>query len=252
MRETELPENGEKAQAGRSYRRLMPLAILVAGLVAFFALGLDRYLTFSALERHREYLTTMANQHAVLAPLVYTAIYAVTVALSIPGGAILTILGGFLFGLVGGTAYSVIGATIGAAGVFLAARTALHDPLQRRAGSSLKAMKAGFNENALSYLLFLRLVPVFPFWLVNLVPALLGVQLSTFMLGTFFGIIPGTLVYASVGNGLGAIIDAGEKPDLGVIFMPEVLLPILGLSVLSLVPVVYKKVKARRGDAGGT
>jgi uncharacterized membrane protein YdjX (TVP38/TMEM64 family) len=173
------------------------------------------------------------------------AIYAAVIALSVPGGAVLTIAGGFLFGTLPATLYVVVAATLGATILFLIARTALGDPLRARAGPWLRRMEAGFAENALSYLLVLRLIPIFPFWLVNLVPAFLGVGLGTYVLGTFFGIIPGSFVYASVGNGLGAVFDAGETPDVGIIFEPSILVPIVGLAVLALLPVAHRKFKAR-------
>jgi uncharacterized membrane protein YdjX (TVP38/TMEM64 family) len=140
----------------------------------------------------------------------------------------------------------VIAATIGASLVFLAARTALGDSLRRRAGPWLRRMEDGFRENALHYLLFLRLVPILPFWLVNLVPAFLGVPFRIYLTATFFGIIPGGLVYASVGNGLGAVFDAGATPDLGIIFKPAIILPLAGLAILAILPVAYKKIKARQ------
>ena len=173
-------------------------------------------------------------------------VYAAVVALSVPGGAILTIAGGFLFGIVPGALYVLVGATAGATIVFLIARTALGDALRARAGPRIRRMEEGFRRDALSYLLVLRLIPLFPFWLVNIVPAFLGVPLSTYVLGTFVGIIPGSLVFASVGNGLGAVFDAGGTPDLGVIFEPAVLLPIVGLAVLALLPVAYRKLRPRR------
>ena len=231
---------------GFSFARLLPLLVLIAGLILFVSLGLHRYFTFDALAEHREWLLEEVEALGALAPLVFLAAYALLVAFSIPGGAILTIVGGFLFGLIPGTICVVIGATLGATAVFIAARTALGDLLRDKAGASIKRMEAGFRENALSYLLVLRLIPIFPFWLVNLVPAFLGVPLRTYVLGTFFGIIPGTAVYVSVGNGLGAIFAAGETPDLGIIFRPAILGPILGLALLSLLPVVYKRFKARR------
>jgi uncharacterized membrane protein YdjX (TVP38/TMEM64 family) len=230
-------------------RRFLPLAVLLAGLAMFFAFGLDRYLSFQALQDHQDWLTRQVREQVFLAPLAFILLYALTIAFSVPGGALLTIVGGFLFGVWLGTVYVVIGATLGSIGVFLAARTALHDVLQARAGKSMKRMEQGFREHALSYLLFLRLVPVFPFWLVNLVPALLGVPLRIYALGTVIGIIPGSLVYASVGNGLGALLEQGGTPDLGIIFDPEILAPILGLSVLSLLPVIYKKWKKRSAGA---
>lgn len=229
-------------------RRSLPLAVLLAGLVLFFALGLDRYLSFEELSRHREWLTRQVQAHGIVAALAFIGVYALVTATSVPGGAVLTVLGGFLFGIGWGTLYAVVGATLGAVAIFLAARTALGEPLRRRAGPAVRRMAAGFHEHALSYLLVLRLVPLFPFWLVNLVPAFLGVPLRIYLIGTFFGIIPGTFVYASVGNGLGRLIAAGERPDLGIIFEPAILTPILGLAVLALIPVVYRKLRARRGD----
>jgi uncharacterized membrane protein YdjX (TVP38/TMEM64 family) len=179
----------------------------------------------------------------------------VMIAFSLPGGAVATIFGGYIFstvvdgvaGTILAAAIVVIGATIGATTLFLAARTGLGEPLRARAGPGLKRMEAGFRENAMSYLLVLRLVPLFPFWLVNLVPAFLGVSLRTYVIGTFFGIMPGTFVYASVGSGLGAILEAGESPDLGIIFEAKILIPLLGLALLALIPVIYKHFKAKPG-----
>jgi uncharacterized membrane protein YdjX (TVP38/TMEM64 family) len=226
-------------------RRLAPLAILLAAIGAFFALGLHDYLSFEALRQHREQLLVLVGQHPFLAPLAFTAVYAAVVALSVPGGAILTIAGGFLLGIVPATLCVLVGATVGATIVFLIARTALGDALRAKAGPRIRRMEEGFRQDALSYLLVLRLIPIFPFWLVNIVPAFLGVPVRTYVLGTFVGIIPGSFVYASVGNGLGAVFDAGGTPDLGVIFEPAILLPIVGLAVLALLPVAYRKLKAR-------
>lgn len=234
--------------------RLLPLIVLAAGLVAFFAFGLDRYLDFGMLRENRGVLLAWVSDQGLLAGLVFMAGYAVAVASSVPGGAIMTIAGGFLFGPVIASIYVVVGATAGATVLFLAAKTGLGDALRARAGPSLKKMEAGFRDNALNYLLVLRLVPIFPFWLVNLVPAFLGVPLRTYVIATFIGIIPATFVYASLGNGLGALFDAGESPDLDIIFQPEILLPILGLTVLALVPVVYRRYKLRkaRGEQSGS
>ena len=225
--------------------RWLPLACLVAGFVAFFALGLHQYLTFGALKTHRTELLDWVAARPVWAPLVYMLIYAAVVGFSLPGGAVLTVTGGFLFGTVLGATFAVIGATIGAVVVFLAARTALGGLLRAKAGGAVKRMEEGFREDAFSYLLILRLVPLFPFFVVNLVPAILGINLGTYTLATLLGIIPGAFVYASVGNGLGAVFDAGAKPHLGILFTAPVLLPIIGLCVLALVPVAYKRLKKR-------
>jgi uncharacterized membrane protein YdjX (TVP38/TMEM64 family) len=240
-------EDDSKRRTNGIMRRFGPIALMVLALVLFFVFGLDRYLSFEQLREHRGTLAGFVAENGVLAALAFIAVYALATAISLPGGAVLTLSAGFLFGIVAGTVYAVIGATVGATGVFLAARTALGDSLRRRAGPAVRRMEQGFRDHALSYLLFLRLVPLFPFWLVNLVPAVLGVPLRTYVIGTFLGIIPGGFVYASVGNGLGAIFDAGRTPDLSIIFDPEILLPILGLALLALVPVIYKRVKARRG-----
>jgi len=239
----------EPSQASKtkrhSFRRFLPVLVLVAGLVMFFALGLDRYVSFEALQENREWLRAQVEANEVMAAMTLIVVYALVIAFSLPAGALLTIAAGFLFGTVVAASCVVVGATLGAAAVFLAARTAFADILRAKAGAGMRRMEAGFRENAWNYLLVLRLIPIFPFWLVNLVPAFLGVSLRTYVTATFIGIIPGTAVYASLGNGLGAIFAAGETPDLRIIFDPEVLLPILALAVLAVVPVVYKKVKAR-------
>ena len=237
----------ENDGAGRfSFGRLVPLLVLVAGLIAFFAFGLNEYLSFDLLKQHRSAIDGWVMRNGVYAALIYLVGYAVMIAFSLPGGAVATIFGGFLFGTFAAGSLVVVGATVGATGLFLAARTGLGEPLRHRAGAGLKRMEAGFRENALSYLLVLRLVPLFPFWLVNLVPAFLGVTLRTYVIGTFFGIIPGTFVYASIGNGLGTLLDQGKSPDLGIIFKLDILLPLIGLAVLALIPVVYKWHQARK------
>jgi uncharacterized membrane protein YdjX (TVP38/TMEM64 family) len=226
-------------------RRAAPLLVLLAGLGAFFALGLQRYLSFEALARHRGILLAWVADHRVAAPLAFIAAYAVGVAVSVPGAIWFTIAGGFLFGTIAGGAYAVAAATLGATALFLAARSAFCDLLRAHAGSALQRMEEGFRRDAFHYLLVLRLVPLFPFFVVNLVPAFLGVRLTTYVLATVIGIIPATFVFASVGNGLGAVFDAGgEKPHL--LTLP-VLLPLLGLAALALIPVVYRTVKRRQG-----
>lgn len=225
--------------------RLVPIAVLAAGLVAFFVFDVGQYLSLDALRAHRGQLLDEVQHSGAVAALAYIGIYAAVIAFSLPGGAVMTITGGFLFGPVLGTTLSVIGATIGATALFLAARFAFADYLHAKAGPALRRMEVGFNENALSYLLVLRLIPLFPFWLVNLVPALLGVRLGVYLLGTFVGIIPGSLVYTLVGDGLGAVLDKGEELDIWIIFEPRFIAPIIGLAVLALLPVLYRKLKAR-------
>jgi uncharacterized membrane protein YdjX (TVP38/TMEM64 family) len=239
---------GDERKAGRwrQVRRFLPLVLLVLAIVLVFATGLDHALSLDALDANRARLLALVQAHPFASGLGFLLLYAIATALSIPGGTILTLAGGFLFGTLLATVLVVAGATIGAVAVFLIARTSLGEPLRAKAGPWLARMEAGFRESAMSYMLVLRLVPIFPFWLVNLVPAFLGVRLSTYTLATCLGIVPGVLVYASVGNGLGAIFDMGGKPNLGIIFQPAVLLPLLGLAVLALVPVAYRRLRRRR------
>lgn len=235
-----------RPKTGFSIKRLLPILLLFAGLLVFFASGANRYINFETLRAHQDGLKSWVDAHAVLAGLAYTAIYAAVVACSLPGGALMTIIGGFLFGIVIGGFLVVFGATLGATMLFLAAKTAFGDLLRQRAGPALQRMEAGFRDDAFSYLLVLRLVPVFPFFLVNLVPAFLGVSLRVYVVATLIGIIPGSFVFASVGNGLGTLIEAGASPDLGIVFKPAILGPLIGLSVLAMIPVGYKKYRARK------
>ena len=229
-------------QHGISARRLIPLGLLVAAGITFVAVGGHHYLTFAALAENRDWLSSLVQRWGFVAACLYIAVYALLVALSVPGSAVLTIAGGFLFGTWLGTLCAVLGATLGATGIFLATRAGLGG-LARRAGPLVGKLEAGFRADAFNYLLVLRLVFIFPFWLVNLVPALAGVRLSTFILATFLGIIPGAFVYASLGNGLGNVV--GE-PGLGVLLRPSVLGPVVGLVILALIPVGYKRWRTKR------
>jgi uncharacterized membrane protein YdjX (TVP38/TMEM64 family) len=228
-----------------TWRRLIPAAILLLGLALFLLLGLERYFSFEMLGRHHAVLAVWVGEHVVLAALLYALTYALVVAFSLPIAILVTPVGGFLFGVTMGALLSVIGATLGSIAVFLAARTAFYDLFQARAGAALAKLEDGFRRDSFNYLLFLRLVPVFPFWLVNIVPALLGMKLGPYTLATVIGIIPGAIVYSSVGSGLGMVIDRGEAPDLGIIFEWRILLPLLGLALLALVPVLYTHLRGK-------
>jgi len=239
----EQTENMIEESEPKSLTRFLPVLILVSGLALAFYFDLHHYFSLSALKEHREFLEGFTQDNFILSIIIFMSVYALVVAFSLPGGAIMTITGGFLFGtLVGGSA-TVIGATLGATAIFLAARTALGDGLKKHAGPWVNRMEDGFKENAVSYMLVLRLVPIFPFFAVNLAPAFLGVSTKVYILTTLLGIIPGTFVYTSVGNGLGHLLDSGQDPDLGIIFSPEILGPILGLAILAMIPVLYKKFK---------
>ncbi len=250
MTEQVMEKREKPAKNGKLGRRkILPLLAIVAGFVVFFAFGGHNYLSFSALSEHRETLQTWYAENTFVVTVGFCVLYALAVAFSLPGAVWMTLLGGFMFGTVLGAVLIISSATLGAVLIFLAARYALADFFRARAGATIQKMEAGFRQNAMSYLLVLRLVPIFPFWLVNLVPAFLGVRLSTYTIATFLGIIPGSVVYCSVGSGLGDLFEQGREPDLSIIFQPNILLPILGLAGLSMLPVVYKKIKSKTSDA---
>ncbi|MEM6304200.1 MAG: TVP38/TMEM64 family protein [Pseudomonadota bacterium] len=240
MSQTENPKTGPG--------RYLPLAaiLLVAGVGAF---ALRDYLSFDALRENREALLAFRDSNLVLTVLAFVLAYVLIVAFSLPGAAIATLTGGFLFGTWFGTALNITAATIGAVLIFQAARMGLGDKLKDRMEASegmVAKIKKGIDENQWEMLFFIRLVPAVPFFVANLIPAFLGVPLYRFAVSTFIGIIPGSLVYTSVGAGLGEVFAAGETPNLGIIFEPHILFPILGLCALSLLPVVIKKVTGKK------
>jgi uncharacterized membrane protein YdjX (TVP38/TMEM64 family) len=231
------------------WKRLLPLGIIGAALAVFFASGGPDYVSMDSLRDNREFLSGLVANNFVLVMLGFIATYAVLVAISFPGAGFLSIFGGFLFGTLTGGFANVIGATIGATSIFLAARYAFGDALSKKAGPYMQKFEKGLKENELSYLFILRLIPAFPFFIVNIVPALFDVKIRNYMLSTFFGIIPGALVYASVGAGVGAIFDSGGEANLaGLMFQPKVFGPILGLIALSLLPIIYKTIKGSSAE----
>jgi len=231
-------------------RRAAPLAVIAAAMVAAYALGLHTYLSFDALAAHRDTLTALADTYPVLAVGGFIVAYATATALSLPGGAVLTILGGFLFGTWLGGAAAAVGATLGATGLFLAARAGLGDLADRVSGPRMARIRDGLRRDAFSYLLAMRLIPLVPFWFLNFAPALLGVKLRTYVAATGLGILPGTVVYASLGNGVGTILDAGRRPDLAIVLEPSVLLPLLALAAFALLPTVVKRTTSLGTSAG--
>ena len=231
--------------------RFALLAVLLfGGLIAFQVFDLGQYVGCDALRDHRQGLLDYVAAQRLTAIALFFLLYVVVTALSLPVATLVTIAGGFLFGTLLGTVMVVLAATLGATVLFIVAKTLLGDALRKKAGPRLDKMAKGFEENAFSYLLVLRLVPLFPFWLVNVAPAFMGVRLPTFFLATLLGIVPGTFVYVSVGAGLGSIFDAGGECSLTGIFTPQVMIALIGLAVLALVPLAYKKFKARPGGTG--
>jgi uncharacterized membrane protein YdjX (TVP38/TMEM64 family) len=228
-------------------RRFLPILLLAAGLALFLALGGGRYISLDYLADRYGDLRALVRDHVVLAAAGFVLLYALLVAISVPGAASLTIAGGLLFGTLLGGSLTVVGATLGAVAVFLAARTAFAELLRQKAGPRVQKLREGFERDAFNYLLFLRLVPAFPFFLVNIAAGLFGMRTAPYALATFFGIMPGTFVFASIGAGAGAIIARGEDLSLGgVLTDPAVLLPILGLAALALLPVVLRRFRKRR------
>jgi uncharacterized membrane protein YdjX (TVP38/TMEM64 family) len=231
-------------------RRLLPLVVLVTGLAAFFALDLDRFVTFDALRENRGRLLAYVAAYPLLAPVVFGLVYVAAAAFSLPIALPLSLTAGFLFGLVEGLLVVVTGASLGAILFFLAARTAIGETLAARAGPRLRRMEQGFRDNAVSYMLFLRLFPFFPFWMVNLAAAIFGAPLRVFVITTFFGIMPASFIIVNVGRGLGAILDSGAEPSIRNILTADILLALTLLGLLALAPVIHRKLKARRAPGG--
>ncbi len=244
------------------WQRLAGPLVLLAALALAYGLGLHNYLTFEAIAENRAALSAYTSDHIVLSVLAFIAAYSLAVAVSIPGASILTILAGLLFGWLAGGLVAIVAATLGATIVFQIAKSSFGDVLARKAGPFLSRISAGFADDAFNYLLFLRLVPAFPFWLVNIAPALANVKLRTFIITTFLGIIPGTFAFASIGAGLDSIITAqqavrnqcltsktpAECPfeiSLSSLVTTELLLAFAALGLVALIPVALKKWKSR-------
>ena len=171
------------------------------------------------------------------------------VVFSLPGAAVASVTGGFLFGLFTGTAFNVISATIGAAGIFLAARWGLGATLTAKmeaAEGRVQMLKQALRQNEIEVLLLLRLVPAVPFFVANLLPALVGVKFRNFLWTTAVGIIPGGIVFTWIGVGLGEVFDRGESPDLSLLWEPHVIGPILGLCVLAAMPIIVKSIRGKK------
>jgi uncharacterized membrane protein YdjX (TVP38/TMEM64 family) len=222
-------------------RKLPILAILtVAAIGAFF---LRDKISFEALAANREALIAFRDSHYFGAVLIFVAAYTGIVGFSLPGALIATLTGGFLFGTFPGVLFNVTGATLGAIAIFVAARSGFGASFSEKIegkGGAVAKLQAGLRENEWSVLFLMRLVPAVPFFLANLIPAFVGIRLSRFAISTFLGIMPGALVFTSVGAGLGEVFARGETPDLSIIFAPHILGPILGLAALSALPIVLK------------
>jgi uncharacterized membrane protein YdjX (TVP38/TMEM64 family) len=228
-------------RSGVRVGRWLPLAILVALLALGFGLGLHERLSLEGLRRSQASLAALVDRNAAVAAAAYILVYVAAVAVSFPGASILTVAGGFMFGAFAGTALALVSATIGATLIFLAARTSLGDLLAERAGLRIQRLRAGFQAEGFSYLLFLRLVPLFPFWLVNLAAALFGMRLGPYVAATALGIVPGTFVFAYFGAGLGTALEH-DGPKLPASLVVALLL----LGMMALLPVIVRKWRASK------
>lgn len=222
------------------------MALIIILMIVAYASGVTHYFTFETLKERHIAIQDFVSRHAVLTPVLFILIYIISSALSLPIGIFLSLLGGYLFSQPWSTLCVVVGATIGATCIFLAAKTALGDFLRKKAGPFLKKMEKGFQKNATSYLLFLRLVPIFPFWLVNLAPAFFGIKLRTFIWTTFVGIIPGAFVFTQAGDAISAILNTQGEISIDAIFNIQVKIALIALGIFALIPILIKKIRERK------
>jgi uncharacterized membrane protein YdjX (TVP38/TMEM64 family) len=224
-------------------RRFWPIALLLAASAAAWTSGLTQQMSWATLARNQALLVAWVASHPVMAPSLYTLIYAGTVLILLPESAVLTVAGGLLFGTLSGGVLAILGSSTGAVALFIAIRHHLADAVAARRGRFADAVRLSLQRDGFSYLLAIRLVPAFPFWLVNLAAALSGMRLLPYAAATVLGIMPATFIFASIGAGLGSVLSAGGSPDLAVIFSPHILGPLIGLAALSLLPVAWRRWK---------
>jgi uncharacterized membrane protein YdjX (TVP38/TMEM64 family) len=239
-------DKADPAPRSRLWRHAPLAAILIAATVGYVTLG--DYLTFETLRDNREALLTFRDAHYLALVALFIAVYFTIVAFSLPGAAVSSVTGGFLFGLGFGTLFNVTAATLGAMAIFLAARAGLGRMMTAKLNASegtLKKLRNGLKENEISVLFLLRLVPAVPFFVANLLPALVGVRFFNFAWTTALGIIPGALVFTWIGVGLGEVFDRGETPDLSLLWEPQIIGPILGLAALAALPIVVRALRGK-------
>jgi uncharacterized membrane protein YdjX (TVP38/TMEM64 family) len=224
----------------------------VAAFASVYAIGLPKFLTWAAIAREQTELNAQVAAHPAIASALFALVYVASVTLSLPQAALLTLIGGLLFGTLYGGLLAVIGATTGATLLFLIARSAFGEAMARRGGPVLQKLRDALRRDGFSYLLAIRLVPLFPFWLINIAAALCGMRLRAFALATLIGIVPATFITASIGAGLSQVLSRGDKPDLSVLFSWPVLGPLLALASLSLMPVLWRRWSSRRPQPGAT
>jgi uncharacterized membrane protein YdjX (TVP38/TMEM64 family) len=225
-------------------KKYTPIFIIIILSIIAWSFNIHKYFTFDAIRENQKFINSFIESNYIYAYGIFSISYILIVSLSIPGATFMTLAGGLLFGQIVGTIINVVAATIGATILFLSARMASGNVLEK-AGPWLKKMHNGFKENAFSYLLTLRLVPLFPFVAVNLVSAIANVNIKTFFFATIIGIIPGTFVYTSIGVALQSVI-SNKNISVNLILEPSIIISLVGLGVMSLVPVFYKKWKKNK------
>ena len=233
--------NTPPSAPAKPWLKLLIIIVFGGGLIAFFMLGGNRWLSLDALQANRDALLAFTQSHYLLMLAIAIGVYTCSTALSIPGGVVLSLAVGFLFGRWIGTGVILIAATLGATLVFLAARYLFADAARARLGDGIAAkLIKGFHDNAFSYMLFLRLVPLFPFWLVNLAPAFTPITVRTYVAATAIGILPGSFVFANLGQSLGRI------DRLDQLVSTETLLALGLLGLFALVPILVKRFSSKQ------
>lgn len=227
-------------------RRFGLLLILLAAVVWAVASGATDKISLAELQARRAELSAFVDAYFWTSLAVFIGLYIAIIALSLPLALVMTLAGGFLFGPVVGALAALSAATLGSTVAFLAARTAFGDVVAKRSGRVVTALVSGFRRNAFSFLLTLRVIPLAPVPVINIAAGLAGVPAVTFMVASFIGMAPGSFIYAFLGAGLGTVFERGEEPNLGIIFEPQILGPLIALGMFAMIPVVYRRFQRRR------
>jgi uncharacterized membrane protein YdjX (TVP38/TMEM64 family) len=250
---TTMAENRDEMKARKKRNvvtRFAPLVIIVAGLAFAYAMGWHNYLSLRFLAVSRDMMREFVEANHLLAAAGFTVIYTLAVAFSFPAASVLSIFGGFLFGWLEAGILVAFAATAGASLLFLAARSAFGDFLRERVGGRVQRLADGLERDAFSYLLVLRLAPIFPFFVINIAPALFDVPLRTYVAATFLGILPGVFAYCYLGQGIDSVLvsaqEAGTEASVGDLVTSEITLAFVVLAVVAAVPVIIKQFRAAR------
>lgn len=256
MNESDIPASATETQSlapvarRRPLARYGPLLVIIGCLAVFYLAGAYRYVSFGEIVAYRSDIKVLVAAHPLVSMALYFLVYATLVAVSFPSAAILTVLAGFLFGFAVAVPLAVLAATTGASLLFLAARYAFGDLLRQRAGPAIRQLADGIRREAFSYLLVLRLAPIFPFFAVTIAPAFLDISLKTFALATLIGIIPGTAIYAWLGTGLDDVLAkaaaSGHAPSFSDFLTPQITLALAGLAIFAAIPIVLHRIKGEK------